>query len=371
VVFLILLFFLLFPHSVLATSNIQITDYSVKTPEWIQITNNSSESSDISGWYFKYASGNTKVLDGCISPNSTKVYEYSGFLNGTGESLSLYDRTNNLVQDLGVINITQKDKPSSSSTCVIPTNTPIPTTVPTFTPTPTNTPTPDPTVVNPNSGISLTEFMPYSSLEWAEIYNDNNYPVKLVGWKLNDNNLNTKNFDLSIGSKSYATFDFSSFLNNDGDKIILINNLGQTVSHWEYSGNNYTLDYSWSLVSGSWCRAAITKGNSNAGSCYLATTPTVTSSPTSTITPTASPTDRNLYTADESATASAIIDPVSESTTLPISPTIAPTPTISGLVLGNNDSPSTTKNKYLPLIFILVGGCLLASPLILNKIKKK
>ena len=53
--------------------------------------------------------------------------------------------------------------------------------------------------------------MPYSDPEWVELYNNNDYPVKLVGWKIGHNTSTTKNFDLTINSKSYGTFDFSNF----------------------------------------------------------------------------------------------------------------------------------------------------------------
>lgn len=367
--FLILLFFLLFPHPVFATSNIQITDYSVKAPEWIQITNSSSELTDVSGWYFKDASGNNKILDGCISPNSTKVYEYSGFLNDTGESLSLYDKTNSLIQDLGVINITQKDKPSSSSTCVIPTNTPTPTTVPTSTPTPTNTPTPDPAVTNPSNGINLTEFMPYSDPEWLEIYNANDYPVKLVSWKVEDLDGNVKNIDsLSIPAKGYAIFEPKSLIfdNNSNEKIIFRNQDNKIINEFSYNKGQLTLDRSWSLINGNWCQSSITKGYGNVTSCY--TTPTNTPTPSATPTPDPN-TDTSKYTS--AATESAIIEPTHESSFLTPTATVPTSTATSGLILGGDTTNTTKKRNYLPLILIIGGGILLISPTIITKIKSK
>lgn len=372
-VFLILLFFYFFPRSVLATPDIKIIEYSVKTPEWIEIQNNSSESIILTNWYFKDADSHTKVISGCISANSKEVYEYSGFLNDDGDSLRFYDKDNNLIHDIGVLEITQKEKPLSTNTCIIPTSTPTPTLTPANTPTPTNiptptnTPTPDPTITNPPNGISLTEFMPYSDPEWIEIYNNNDYPVKLVSWKVEDLAGNTKNIDsLSISAKGYAIYELKSLIfdNNSDEKVILRNQENKIITQTSYGKGQLTLDRAWSYVSGSWCQASITKGYVNVTSCYIAPTST---EPTPT--PTSDPTK---YTADETATESAIIEPKSESSfiTPDISP--EPSPSTGSLVLGNSTSSSTSpKKNYLPLILIIGGGVLLVSPAVITKIRSQ
>jgi hypothetical protein len=202
---------------------------------------------------------------------------------------------------------------------------------------------------------------------YAEIYNDNSYPVKLTGWKLVDNSSNTKSLpDLIISAKSYTTYDFSNLLNNDGDTLSLINNSGQTISQRIYENNKYTLDYSWSLVNNSWCQASMTKGYINVSSCY--TPPTAT--PTSANTPTPTPTiDQGKYTNSDTATESAIVEPSNESSFI----TPSPVPTVtsnSGSILGDDDSSTSTQKNYLPLILIIAGGLLLTSPLIISKLKK-
>jgi len=216
--------------------------------------------------------------------------------------------------------------------------------------------------------------MPYSSLEWIEIYKNNDKPVELKNWKIKDNSANIKIIpDLIIPSKSYQIFEFSSFLNNDTDKIILINHDGLIINQHEYPSGKLTLERSWSLVNGSWCQSEITKSISNATSCYSAPTPTINNSPTSTPNPTVTliptpiPTERNLYKIDELATASAIFTPIEES--LPIAtPTASLLPVSSSLVLGET---TTAKKNYLPLIFIISGALLLVSPLLIEKLKKK
>ncbi len=214
--------------------------------------------------------------------------------------------------------------------------------------------------------------MPYSSIEWIEIYNDNDKTVELKNWKIKDNSSNTKTIpDMTISPKSYGIFEFSSFLNNDIDKIILINHNNQVVGQFEYPNNKYTLERSWSFISNSWCQSEFSKNAVNVSSCYSQPTSTPqlveTVIPTSTLTPTITSNNDTLYKPDESATASAIFTPTEESGYY-ITPTTSHVPISSNLVLGET---TTAKKNNLPLVFIISGGLLLISPIILNKLKKK
>lgn len=350
---ILLIIFILFTSPVFAASDIQITDYSVKTPEWVQISNTSSSSIDITGWYFKDKDANIKILDGCISSNSTKVFGYSGYLNDTGDSLILYDKANNIIHDLGSLIINQKDQPSSTSTCLIPTNTP----TPTLTPSPT--PTIDPAIINPSSGVSLTEFMPYADPEWIEIYNSNDKPIKLISWKIEDNSGNTKNIDnLSIPAKSYGVYELKGLIfdNNDGDTILLRDQNNNSIgSPFSYSKGLMTIEKSWSLINGNWCQSTITKGSENINSCYTAPTPT----PTISFTPTPTPEE---------------IPSIEPTPNIINAPTITQEPkdsnisSSSGFVLGESDN--STKQNFLPIILIFGGAILLLSPVIISKLKK-
>lgn len=354
--FLILLICLFFPSSVFADSLVKISGYSATNPEYVKLSNSSSDPVDITGWYFKDLVGTKKLINYTSIPANSEIQnDYTtGWLNDDGDTIYLYDSSNSLIDTLVYIT---------------PTKTPTPTLTPTQTPTPTLTPTSDSTVTNPTSGISLSEFMPYSTIEWIEIYNNNSYPVKLVGWKVSDNASNSRSIsDLTISANSYATFDFSNLLNQDGDTVSLVNNSGNVVSQRVYENNKYTLDYSWSSINGSWCQASITKGYENVTNCYTA--PTATATPTSSFTPTPTP-DSTKYTDDDNATESAIIEPADESSFLEITPTSASN---DGLTLGSTltDMDTTVSNKknYLPLIFIIGGGLLLTSPVIITQIKK-
>ena len=234
----------------------------------------------------------------------------------------------------------------------------------------------DATIINPTSGIIFNEFMPYKNFEWIEIFNDNNVGVKLDNWSIYDSD--GKIFDINnliIESKKYKIIEWSGYkLNDSGDSVSLYNNYNSVISQYSYPTGKYINDnISWSYINGSWCQAEITKNTSNASSCYsaptLTPTPTIINSPTPTflITPTALPTDKNLYQLDETATASAIFTPIEEN--IPqTTPTISSKPITSNLVLGQT---TTAKKNYLPLTFIVSGGFLLMSPILIDKFKKK
>ncbi len=362
--FFILCFFLSKP--VFAEPTIKITDFSSNSsPEWIQLTNNSSESINISNWYFKDLAGTVKTITNtCISSNLTQTFDFSSYLNNDGDTVYLYNNTNELIDTFTYTTGVTKDKPTNTNTCALPTNTPTSTPIPTNTPTPTATPTSDPTIVNPTSGVTMTEFMPYSDPEWIEIHNSNDKPIKLVGWKLEDKESHTRNIsDITIGANSYFIFEYSAFFDNNNDETVIFRRQDNTViNQTSYNGGLRTVDRSWSLINNSWCQSSITKGYVNVTSCY--SSPTSTPIPTNTLTPTP---DQSKFTSSDTATESAIIEPSQGSSF--ITPEITTIPT-KGEVLGDDITNSTQKN-YLPLILIISGGLLLTSPIIISKLNKK
>lgn len=385
-VFIFFLFFLIFHRPVLAdTPVVEITDYSsgtdeIRLYEWVKLSNNTDNDINIDNWILRDKNDNTNnkdsiILTGCIPKNSFKIFTHSkGWLNDEEDSIYLFDSTKIEIDNYSYTVKKITDQPNNTSVCTITsiptigtTNTDIATTV-------INIAVTDSTIINPTSGVSISEFMPYSSIEWIEIYNNNSNPVEIKGWKIKDNSSNTKTIpDLKISSNSFAVFEFSSFLNNDFDKIILINHLDQEINQFEYPNNKDTLERSWSLINNSWCQSDITKNSTNVSSCYseVTSTPTITASVTPSltpkITPTTIPTDRNLYKPDELATATAVFTPTEE-TDYYLTPTILAKPISSNLVLGET---TTAKKNYLPLVFIISGGSLLISPIIIEKLKKK
>lgn len=388
-VFIIFLFFLFFSRPVFASPVVTITvvPSSANSGSTIPIQFTIENSDPNISYHYKIFGGigssNTQIQTNESLNYNSEWDSFSTFnVDSDGRKAidtTAYIKPNSLSGDYNLfVRIAKADTHSSTYTSnsvnlsiIGPTSTP--TSTPTTTPTPINTPTPDLTIINPESGIILSEFMPYASLEWIEIYNNNDKSVELKNWKIKDSSSNTKTIpDTKISPKSYFIFEFSSFLNNDTDKIILINHNNQTVNQYEYPDDKMTLERSWSFISNSWCQANITQNKINETSCYTPPTPTQktatpTISPTNTITPTAVPTDKNLYKADALATESAIIDPIEESSFY-TTPTITTAPLSSKLVLGET---TTVKKNYLPLIFIISGGLLLATPIILDKIKKK
>jgi len=363
VVFIIFLFFLIFTNPVFAVDPIvKIGDFSSNSdPEWVKLTNNTSSDINLINWVLRDFTDNSNSKDsisltGCLSPNSYQIFFHNkGWLNDSSpwDTIYLYDQYKNLIDNFTYTKGVASTAPESTNTCV---STSI--TTPISTPT---TPIIDPIIVNPTSGISLTEFMPYSSIEWIEIYNQNDFDVKLVGWKLGDSSSVTKSIpDLLIKAKNFSVFEFSSFLNNDdGDKVVLFDNNKKNIDEYGYNKGSYELERSWSKVNGSWCKAEISKNGPNVDSCFT---------PTSTIIPTSTPTpDLNRYESSTEATASVVFLPIEENI---VEDTPTPTPT-SGLVLGDTTIESTkTKQNWLPLIFIISGGLLLLTPLIITKIKK-
>lgn len=341
---LVLLLFLLFSfRPVFAESSIKITNFSEDTdPEWVELTNNQNTPIELINWYFKDAKENKRNIGNTTIPANEKIkLEYpKGWLNDDEDTIYLYDNSNNLVDQLNY---------------PIPT----PTKIPTSTSTPSPTPTIDPTVINPSSGITLTEIMPYSNVEWIELYNSNDYDVRLVAWKIEDNNAHTKNIsELNIKAKSYAVFEFSVFLNNsDSDKLILYNQNQKIIDSYQYPAGKFDLEKSWSKNDNNWCLALISKSQAN-NQCFVVTptlTPTIslTTTPTPQEIPSIEPTPiiTNSPTTTNEAEGSSNIS------------------SSSGLVLGDSDTNSTKQN-FLPIILIFGGAVLLLSPLIISKLKK-
>lgn len=353
---LLLILSLFFPKNILAVSpkDITITDFSSNSnPEWVQIKNNTNQNITLENWYFTDNSNHSKNIDTfCLSPLSIKTINYSsGWLNNDGDAINLYDNKGSLIDTLIYSKSEVKEQSSvqDTNTCALP------------------TPTADPTVVNPISGISLTEFMPYSSIEWIELYNDNDFDVKLVAWKIEDNEAHTKNIsELNIEAKSYAIFEFSLLLNNsESDKIILYNQDQKIIDSYQYESNKFNLEKSWSKVNGNWCQADVSRGASNNNCFSVSPTSTSTPTPTTKLTPTTT-----FYT-----TSTPTITPILSETSLSEDPTPSDLQTETSTqdqILGDSDSSQEKLNQnFLPIVLIIGGGVLLLSPLLFSKIKTR
>lgn len=179
---------------------------------------------------------------------------------------------------------------------VLPLSTPTPTAAPTSPDTPTIslTPTPTPTDV-PSSAydnIYLSEVFPYpdSGNEWVELYNSNDFSVRLSNWYIDDSEnagSTPKIFSLDIGPKSYAVFELSSSVfNNDGDSVRLLDFAKTAKDSFEYPAATKEKSFGrTSFASDDFCLQNPSKNGSN-GPCI---NPTTTPAPTTKITPTSTP----------------------------------------------------------------------------------
>lgn len=371
-VFILFFLFFLFSGYVYADEPIvKITDFSSNSdPEWIQLTNQTDKDIDLTGWILKDKTATNKtVIKSCVSANSSIIIvnNKTWLDNSGGDTIYLYDNKLNLIHELSYITGKNQPQPDIVNPCVIPVSTPSPTL--TVTPTP-----PDNLVINPSSGVIINELMPNTNIEWIEIKNTNNFPVKLVNWKIKDAASNVRNIpEITINAYGFYVYDnLSRFLNDDKETINLVDNKDQVVSRAEYNNIGYVTGKSFSNVSGSWCLADETKGEENAATCYQKPTSTpkpISSTTTPTSPPTQKPEDSNLYTSSQDDNPVPINEPLTEDPYLsPPTPTSSPLPQPTGEVLGEVDVQ--TKRNYLPLLFIISGGGLLTSPLLINKFKK-
>lgn len=102
-VFAYLIIFLVFTPS--TSASVIINEVSPRSsPEWVELYNPDPAPTDLTGWYFKDASGTKKLITQPESflPNSYYLATgYSSWLNNTGqESLYLFDSTDNMVDSV-------------------------------------------------------------------------------------------------------------------------------------------------------------------------------------------------------------------------------------------------------------------------------
>lgn len=147
-----------------------------------------------------------------------------------------------------------------------------------------------------------------SDSDWVEIYNSDSSSVDLSSYILRDSTSSNK-IELSgtINGNSYATFDWSDRLNNEGDTIrLLLKSDESTVDQIAYGssasvplpsssqtgGRNPDGSSSWVLFN------SATKGSTNNSTVFHTPTPTPTHTPTpqNTPTPTKTPTPTNAPT---------------------------------------------------------------------------
>lgn len=256
-------------------------------------------------------------------------------------------------------------------------------TTPNFTPTP---------IISLQGNIFITEISPTSDTEWTEIYNAGESQLQLTKCKLLTETTSRNIPDNTvINSKSYFVFNSTSFLSDSIPKTVRLvdqnsNQIDIAVAYPASMDNGL----SWSKqLDNSWCQTFPTSGLTN-NTCYIPPTaipptntpvvPTVTSIPptsipsvittnTPTISPTAIPT--NTPFSSPEPTVLAVTDFFAQDHP---EQNLSPSPVLNGKVLGTSTTNPTVAvglAGLLPLIFIIAGGILLASPLIISQIKIK
>lgn len=198
--------------------------------------------------------------------------------------------------------------PSPTSHLTSTPSPPSPTSTLTSTPSPTQTPTP--TLSASYNNIYISEAFVYPNTgddEWIEIYNKNDFEVKLEGWYIDDiesSGSSTKSLSLTIPAFGYAVFDLTSAMfNNTGDSVRLLDPTKLLKDSFEYI--SASKDKSLSRISfdtDDFCLSEKTKSATN-GSC-LNPTPTPTPKNTTTPKPTSAPEETQTTSLENIETAS-------------------------------------------------------------------
>lgn len=324
---LTILYVLLNTFPIFAQSKILINEFLIDPqPQSVEIFNGGTESADISDWVIDDSGGSTFFVipkGSVIFPNQCLVFSSDFNLNkSSADTIKLINISKELVDSFsyksssgsGISYFRFPDSFDNWSTgaanlelynqtdisCLappVPTPSPTPpiTAVPTSTPIITEPITPTPTLPvvvlteedsNSYSNIYLSEVMvapPTGEKEWVEIYNDNDFPVSLDNWYIDDienSGSSPKKFSLTISEKSYGIFDISSSMfNNSGDTVRLLDFNKNIKDDFEYTDakQGKTLG-SISFASDDFCLEEPSKNSQNQ--------PCIESSPTVTPTPT-------------------------------------------------------------------------------------
>lgn len=203
--------------------------------EWVELYNDSSESADISGYIIHDStSSNKQILSGLIPANSYFTFSFDkNFLNNTtADIIKLFDKNNNLIDS-------QSSKPLPVGLSFSKQNNG------TWCPTDTS-PNQTNNLCKENYSLqnSPTE-IPYISLkitninaenETIVISNPNNFSVNLFDWRVSDNSGSVRKLScqtINPNSNCISTFS-SGYLNNDTDKLILLDPLKREISIYSY-----------------------------------------------------------------------------------------------------------------------------------------
>lgn len=237
------------------------------------------------------SSGNVIIDVKCRAKSSIELV--SNFLQARIRSV---DGGDNLSSDLIEVSVlvNPTNTPTITATpTVLSTSTPVPTSLPTLTPTNTSVPAVTPISY---SSVNLNEYLPdpEGGNEKVEIKNNNSFSVNLVNWQFDDienGGQPPKVFSAQIAAGGLYTIDLgTSFLNNDGDAVRLLDFSGIQKDRRDFNRSSKNL--SWQRdSSGNWCEKSSSFDQENSDCNFPTPTPTAVSpTPTVKVTPTPSPT---------------------------------------------------------------------------------
>lgn len=239
------------------------------------------------------------------------------------------------------------------------------------------------------NNVFINEFVAHPSTgnkEWVEFYNPDgisisNYWIDDDTDFVSDSGSSTKkSLSTLINSNPLRPYiELSSMLNNDGDHVVLFDNLGNILDQYEYvsdPGEDTAIGRSPDGTGQIQILAEATKGNNNSGP---VPTPTPTPSPAPTPTKEPAPTPTKIPTATPTPTKSPTPSPTKSITKTPTpknSASASADPTsVLGISTKSADKKQTqakktpTNQSIIPLIAIMAGSVLLLACAILVYLK--
>ena len=216
--------------------------------EWVELYNTTASELDISGFYIDDIAGGggaPKVISGgtIIAAGGYYVMTFSSFLNNSGDDVRFIDPTQTVVHDSTSYTTATADhswyrSPDGG----------------TWSPTESSSPTQG--SANPGGGPSINpgdvvinEYVANSPTEWVELYNTTGSSLDISGYFIDDvagggGAPQAIPGGTTIPAGGFYTMDLSSYLNNGGDSVRLLDPLQTTViDSTSYSFS--TPEYSW------------------------------------------------------------------------------------------------------------------------------
>jgi len=207
--------------------------------EWVEMFNDSSETADISGYIIRDSTlSNKQILSGTIPPQNYFAFSFDhNFLNNTtADVVRLFDKNNNLIDSQSskiLLEGLSFSRQTDGSWCPTDISPNFPNNLCKDSYSLQNSPT-------PISYISLeivdATSDPDDGDESIIIKNPNNFSVSLLDWRVRDNSGTVRKLTCqSVEAQSTCTATFSSgYLNNDTDKITLLDPLKREISIYSY-----------------------------------------------------------------------------------------------------------------------------------------